>query len=719
MWKRKTREEKEEDATGESLLKKSHVDSYESKGHVSKVIHQNSDGFPCSGIFEIGGRKWKGTILHTDRILFEHKVRGKAEPPHPKFGTSFKIDVARTDSIRMTKGNAQRIFASLIDYAFDRTRVSISEDDGGGEEEEAVAWEEADRERAMQACKNVDMESKGWECEEWLKRQAVGMVWPKVLLGCPTVQIYFLCIEGGKLLQHYPLKKLEKLSIARRRDLLAQLKRDPYSLFFEDMFRPMFPTLPELKLKTLDDDERRALGADRLLNIWLYVALQDAQQASQGTFVKTQTDSRGRITVHMPQRAFGAMRTLGELMQPLCGAILPDDCEPNFSTFNWRLCIERLENQGSIRRLTGDRMQSTKSWSATLRLFECIRRIRALQDLPPPPPPPEEKKEEDKDDDVAMEAEDGECRRLYLALSIKCHPDKCAEEWATAIFRNLHSAYESQQVHILRQMVAHDTQHGSLQNFSPQPGPTRAPKIERKQRAAPPPEQKKESAPASTQGPEPRAQGPLPPSRPLCDEQKAARDMIMKERLTLLLGPGGSGKTEVLSTLPGICELKEETALVAIKDLDKHFGAGRLKTFKDEFGKDYKGFERYFVRPHKIVFTPTGKAAKIAKERGMLAKTAHWLIHSLLHHSELMMQIMANIEIVLVDEMSMFDEVRGRCTLSPAILILLYVQVLLGQTLEALLDCAPKLQRVVLSGDWRQLPPVGLCPHCPRIHLVV
>lgn len=91
------------------------------------------------------------------------------------------------------------------------------------------------------------------------------------------------------------------------------------------------------------------------------------------------------------------------------------------------------------------------------------------------------------------------------------------------------------------------------------------------------------------------------------------------------MGIGGSGKTEVLTRLPGCSQTVIDNVDEAWPEIkahpDDYFGEGAIKTIDGE-----KRYARYHRRAQKIVLAPTGKAAQVCDKRGLTAFTAHRML---------------------------------------------------------------------------------------------
>ena len=560
-------------------------------GPVTSVVFPKelpTDTFPYSGIFEIAGASWKATLLHHDKLLFRHTLRG-CRQVGSKFPNTYVAQVARTDSVRMKADNFHMLLACLLGYSF-RPAAQPAMVDLDRDVDPATAgleWNEDDVRQARRACHELKWTDQ-WSLEPWLYAQADSdATWARVMLANPIVQIYLLCIDGGRLMQYYPWHKLEKMTVAKRRELVAQLNHDHYPLFFEDQFHERFPGLPEIKLKNVDEAERKRLGHAKLLNIWLYRSISEAIVLSKHTYVRLKRSGAKHMTVHLPHVSSPSFR---ELQTELVQLALPwmtcaADESPNFSFFNWQPAVEELLKQGSLQLLVNaageEGLQPTNCWRKTLQIVEVIHELRSR-----------------------------------TPLSNACTLDETA--------------------------VAQ-----------------------------------------------------------LCDEQRAAVRMVVREPVSLLTGAGGTGKTESICALPGIAqsEWKGDFADV-LKRPDDFYGLGKTKSIKDETtGVTTARHAMYLVRATKLVLAPTGKAAQICAERGLSAYTAHYFMAMVRNNPKLAKSMFGRVQYVIAEEMSMQDEW------------------LLADTLHTALALMPDWRRLLFTGDFRQLFPVG-GPGMPLLDLM-
>jgi hypothetical protein len=171
--------------------------------------------------------------------------------------------------------------------------------------------------------------------------------------------------------------------------------------------------------------------------------------------------------------------------------------------------------------------------------------------------------------------------------------------------------------------------------------------------------------------------------KPLVEEQKKALRMHQEVPISILVGPGGSGKTEIIGKLPGRPEKLFKT-LLPDEEKSGEFYLKKSSSLKKEQQNVW------VQKAQKLVLTPTGIAAQTASARGeggTFAMTAHSLIESFQRHSSL--EKFDKIKVVVLEEIGQWDEE------------------LLFRILEILLKYLKEVETLVMVGDYRQLEPIG------------
>lgn len=160
----------------------------------------------------------------------------------------------------------------------------------------------------------------------------------------------------------------------------------------------------------------------------------------------------------------------------------------------------------------------------------------------------------------------------------------------------------------------------------------------------------------------------------LCDEQKVALRMIESFPVSILTGPGGSGKTEVISRMRNHPDMASLATTTMVDDMTS--GGAATSTTTTTTARDTK-----------LVVTPTGISALEAKGRGNAASmTIHRVLTCIKHD---MVTEFRDRQYLVIDESGMVDE-----------------QLLLGM-LRAWKEHVPDKRRIVFVGDPRQLACIG------------
>lgn len=195
----------------------------------------------------------------------------------------------------------------------------------------------------------------------------------------------------------------------------------------------------------------------------------------------------------------------------------------------------------------------------------------------------------------------------------------------------------------------------------------------------------------------------------LCEEQKNALATIQQHPITIVLGPGGSGKTELIMHLEGRGEAKwvgeqkfvdehpdefftmaapryvKAKPVLTAADAKTDAKSGRSAGGNNGGAEDSKLV--YYTKAHVLILTPTGAAAnEIRKRTGIAAFTIDYFLTVFEHRVGL--RRFDKVRIVVVDELSMVGE--------PIFARLLKVLVTLND-----------LRKLVLMGDKRQLPSIS------------
>jgi len=197
----------------------------------------------------------------------------------------------------------------------------------------------------------------------------------------------------------------------------------------------------------------------------------------------------------------------------------------------------------------------------------------------------------------------------------------------------------------------------------------------------------------------------------VCDEQADALNMIAKNPVTIVTGPGGSGKTNILGKIKGHGEQVWYGDAKEVRDNPNNFfpvNSSRAKkrptatagvnttTTTSAIAQEAKATATYAMKAEKIILTPTGRAARtVTKRHGITAFTVKWFL-TWMQHNAASSRRFDKLRVLVIDETGMLDE-PGFAEM-------------LDRTLVELLrnaDSLPNLRRLVMMGDKDQLESVG------------